>query len=90
MGVDELGPIDGMLFSWPNELSTGFWMKDTLIALDLAFFSADGLLVDQTTLEPCVVDPCPVFVARAPFQWVLESVPGTVPIGPDSILTPSL
>ena len=87
-GVDELGPVDGMLFSWPSDVSTGFWMKDTLLSLDLAFFDSRGFVVDQTTLEPCLEDPCPVFVARAPFRWVLESIPGTIPVGPDSVLAP--
>jgi uncharacterized protein len=88
MEVDELGEVDGMLFSWSSELSTGFWMKGTLMSLDLAFFDSQGRVVDQVTLEPCSADPCPVFVARAPFQWVLESIPGTIHVGPDSVLGP--
>ena len=86
MEVDELGSVEGMLFSWSTEVSTGFWMKDTLMSLDLAFFDSQGRVVDQTTLEPCLADPCPVFVARAPFQWVLESIPGTIQVGTDSVL----
>ena len=27
MGVDDLGDLDGMLFQFPNEAISGFWMK---------------------------------------------------------------
>src|SRR4030095_9072184 len=31
---------DGMLFAYPDEYERGFWMKDTLIPLEIAFFHA--------------------------------------------------
>ena len=77
-GVTDLGDFEGMLFAWEEEVTTGFWMKDTLIALDLFFFGADGAIVDQTSLEPCRTDPCPVFVAGGLFRWVLEAPAGSL------------
>ena len=77
-GVTDLGDFEGMLFAWEEEVTTGFWMKDTLIALDLFFFGADRAIVDQTSLEPCRADPCPVFVADGLFRWVLEAPAGSL------------
>jgi uncharacterized membrane protein (UPF0127 family) len=77
-GVSDLGDFDGMLFSWEEETTTGFWMKDTPIALDLFFFNGEGELIDQTSLEPCSAEPCPVFVADGLFRWVLEAPAGSI------------
>ncbi|MEA3502816.1 MAG: DUF192 domain-containing protein, partial [Actinomycetota bacterium] len=43
MGVTDLGGLDGMLFVFQETTDGGFWMKDTLIALDIAFFDAGGV-----------------------------------------------
>src|SRR5688500_5511472 len=67
-----------MLLAWEEEVTPGFWMKDTLLSLDLFFFGADGAIVDETSLEPCRADPCPVFVADGLFRWVLEAPAGSL------------
>ena len=77
-GVTDLGDFEGMLFAWEDEVTTGFWMKDTPIALDLFFFDSEGAIVEQTSLEPCPAEPCPVFVAERLFRWVLEAPAGSV------------
>jgi hypothetical protein len=45
MGVEDLGSLAGMLFVHESDSEGGFWMKDTIIPLDIAFFAADGSLV---------------------------------------------
>ena len=35
----------GMLFIWPGSGLRQFWMKDTLISLDILFFDEEGVLV---------------------------------------------
>src|SRR5205085_931176 len=37
---------DGMLFAYSGEDSHSFWMKNTLIPLDIAFFASDGTLIN--------------------------------------------
>ena len=74
MGVTDLGGLDGMLFVFEESTDGGFWMKDTLIALDIAFFDADGAFVDRFTMEPCTGDPCPVYHSLGSYRYaVLET-----------------
>jgi uncharacterized protein len=70
-----LSPEDGMLFAYPNEDSRGFWMKNTLIPLDIAFFTADGTLlnVNETPIaaDPRV-GPWPTSPSKGEARFVLE------------------
>jgi len=76
MGVVDLGGLDGMLFSWPEDTAGGFWMRDTLIPLDIAFFGADGSLVDLLSMVPCPEDPCPSYRPSGPYRFALETPAG--------------
>ena len=40
-----LGETSGMLFVFPQSTNTGFWMKDTLIALDMLFIDENFTIV---------------------------------------------
>jgi uncharacterized membrane protein (UPF0127 family) len=63
----------GMLFIFPGESDHQFWMKNTVIPLDMLFIAADGLIVgihaDATPLSTV-----PIGVGK-PSRFVLE-VPG--------------
>ncbi len=62
----------GMLFVFSDSRQRSFWMKNTLIPLDIIFISDDFKIVDMTTLYPCVLDPCPSYLSKAPARYVLE------------------
>ena len=73
---DTLDADRGMLFVFPFDTSNGFWMKDTLIPLEIAFFDAAGNLVTVLSMEPCVEDPCPTYSPGAEYRFALEAPPG--------------
>lgn len=60
----------GMLFIFEEEGMKGFWMKNTLISLDMIFIGADGVITDIHQADPCTTEICPVYSAKA--KYVLE------------------
>ena len=61
-----------MLFIFQQERPQSFWMKNTLIPLDMIFISADLVIVDITTMNPCKTDPCPDYTSKQPARYCLE------------------
>jgi len=72
MGVDHLPRQGGMVFLYAAEARGGFWMKDTLIPLSIAFFDADGLVLATLDMEPCEADPCPTYDPGVAYHGALE------------------
>jgi len=74
----DLGGRAGMVFRFPNEVSTAFWMKDTPLPLSIAWFDASGMFVSSADMQPCPATErrCPTYGATGPYQFALE-----VPIG---------
>jgi len=92
--ANDVGDDDGMVFVFPGvqQPSNGFWMKNTILALDITFISKDKKVIntqighpyDQTNLQ-----------SNAPYEYVLEMKegatgrlgikPGTLIPIPDSI-----
>ena len=65
-------PADGMLFVFPEPTSGGFWMKNTLVPLTIAFFSADGERVRKLSMTPCKTQSCPIYEPRRTYRFALE------------------
>lgn len=65
----ELAEDAGMLFLHPEDVRSGFWMKNTYVPLDIAYISSGGEVLevhhgkplDETVLQP-----------KAPYRYVLE------------------
>lgn len=78
MHRDALAPDHGMLFVFAGESPQAFWMKNTLIPLDILYFDTGRRLVSmQLDVQPCKADPCATYPSRAPARYVLELSAGT-------------
>lgn len=68
----------GMLFVFATSAPRAFWMKDTLLTLDILYFDDARKLVSvQHDVPPCVADPCPVYPSAGAARYVLELPAGT-------------
>ncbi len=65
-------PADGMLFVFPGPTRGGFWMKNTLVPLTIAFYNADGERVRKLSMTPCRTDQCPLYEPRRTYRFALE------------------
>ena len=66
----ELGPYQGMLFDFHREMAVSFWMKNTLLPLDMVFIAADGTVRHvHANAVPMSTDTIP---SQFPVRGVLE------------------
>jgi len=75
MFVSPMAADSGMLFVFEEEEPLGFWMKNTLISLDIGFFDAQGNLVDIQTMVPeesLLVREPRTYTSRRPALFALE------------------
>ena len=74
----ELAADHSMLFVFPDTQPRWFWMKNTLIPLDILYFDDNRKLVSmQLDVPPCKADPCPSYPSDRPARYVLELDAGT-------------
>ncbi len=69
----KLNSDEGMLFIYTREGKHTFWMKNTLIPLDIIWLNSQKEVVHiEHSAPPCKSDPCPTFVSEYPARYVLE------------------
>ena len=70
---EELNSDQGMLFIFEEEDLYSFWMKNTLIPLDILWLNSHQQIVHiESNVPPCPGDPCPGYTPRYPALYVLE------------------
>ena len=68
----ELPEDSGMLFVFEKDAPRAFWMKNTLIPLDMIFINSRLEVVEvKANVQPCREDPCPSYPSE-PAMYVLE------------------
>ncbi len=73
MGRESLPEKSGMLFIFPSEGKYSFWMKNTLIPLDIIFVSENLEIVRiQKEAQPCKVLDCEFYGPETPAKYVIE------------------
>ncbi|MBI1755678.1 MAG: DUF192 domain-containing protein [Fimbriimonas ginsengisoli] len=70
---EEVGADDAMLFAFDEPRSMTFWMKDTLIPLDIAFISPDGKVLNVEVGHPLDESAVP---SKGVAQFVVETKAG--------------
>jgi uncharacterized membrane protein (UPF0127 family) len=106
-GVSALPADVGMLFLFPEPAGPGgrpgFWMRDTLVPLDIVFARTDeegrgrdaqgdgvALVVGVASMVPCAAMPCPVTHPGVDYDVALEVAAGWLAatgVGPGDVVT---
>lgn len=66
----------GMLFLYDEDVRNGFWMKNTLIPLDIYFLDENYQVVDKfLNVQPCKAEKCDLYRPSVLYRYVLEISP---------------
>jgi len=69
MGVTKLPANYGMLFVFDDTVQPAFWMKDTLVPLEVVFMSKQGQIMAITAMDPLSET---IHTAPEPLPYALE------------------
>ncbi len=69
---EKLNANEGMFFIFENEEYLNFWMKNTLIPLDIIFIDKNFEIVGIKNAVPCLEDSCTLYTSAKPSKYVLE------------------
>lgn len=87
---DHLRDGTGMLFLFPRTAEYPFWMKNTLIPLDMIWMDEQRRIVHvKSDVPPCQADPCPSYAPGVPARYILEVAAGVArqhQLGPGNVL----
>ena len=72
MNREFLDENSGMLFIFEDSKPRTFWMRNTLIPLDIIFISDDLKILNIAQAFPCLEDPCVLYNSEGDAKYVLE------------------
>lgn len=68
----ELAADRGMLFAFVPPQPVSFWMKNTLIPLDMVFLREGQVKAITANVPPCTTEPCPSYPSGVAIDQVIE------------------
>ncbi len=90
MNRSKLAEDAGMIFVFEEMGIHSFWMKNTLIPLDVIWIGDNLHVMEVQSMSPCAQDPCPLYTPAWPAKYVLEVNAGWAEkkgIGPGELVT---
>jgi len=72
MNRESMEEGDGMLFIFEGSEFHNFWMKNTLIPLDMIWIDDQFKVVKIITAQPCTAEPCMIYNPQKLATYVLE------------------
>jgi len=79
-----IAPYAGMLFAYGADTNARFTMAGTPLPLDITFFDARGVRVDDARMTPCPKGSdadCPEYSSRRRYRYALEQPSGAASSG---------
>ncbi len=79
MHRESLGKDKGILFIFDEPIQPRFWMKNTLIPLDIIFIDENSVIVDFIeNMVSCKEEPCEIYASEEYAKYALEVNAGFV------------
>ena len=73
MEVTDLAGYAGMVFVWPEDSNSSFYMRNTPTPLSIGWFDAEGGFVSDADMDPCGdVEGCTLYSATGPYRFAVE------------------
>lgn len=72
MFVRSLPQDSGMAFVWPAPVTGSFYMLNTYIPLDIAFWDDQMKIIQIFRMQPCRKQPCRLYTPAGPYVGAVE------------------
>ena len=72
MGMQNINENEGMLFVYEVPGAYSFWMKNTLMPLDVIFVSNNMKIISIQNMEPCITEPCRIYPPPSDILYAIE------------------
>ena len=77
MGRRDLAGFDAMVFTFDQDTSSQFFMRNVPIPLSIAWFDASGAFVSSADMAACGDSPdCPRYASAGPYRTAIETPQG--------------